>query len=246
MGSPSTKPPKWKEVGSSTTTPIQNKQRKEVRLDEYYVVVGFEVNHMDAFVNETHDLGIDYGHAFFYLVKNNRVTHVLSFGPTEAGKVGWLDKGRDNSAYRIGAFIKDGYKNARKGTPDYGITEQIKAFKMSITIGQAKKLEVETASIREKIMSGKVKYTAYLNDTCAETARDVLGSAGIETPSGSGAVKHSGLINSPVAYAVNPYMWHSNFKKAGKKETSYEPPGIDLGQKWLPLIGKGDPIYKAQ
>lgn len=245
MGASNTKPPKWKEVGVSTTTPTQNKQRKEVRLDEYYVVVGFEVNKTAAFVNETQDLGVDFGHAFFYLVKNNTLTHLLSFGPTEIGKVGWLDKGRENSTYNIGALIKDGSKNARKGTPDYGITEQIKAFKVPITIGQAKKLEMETASMRAKILSGKVKYTAYLNDTCAETSRDVLGAAGIETPSGSGAVKHSGLINWPVAYAVNPYMWHSNFKKAGNKEVTYEPPGIYDDQEWLPLIGKGDPIFKA-
>jgi LysM repeat protein len=215
-------------------------------VPEYYVVVGFEVNNPEAFVNETHNLAVDYGHAFFYVVLNKVVTKFFSFGPSGGGEVGWFDKGSatEPNKYNTGAIIKDGYKNARPGTPDYGISEKIKVFKISLTISQGVKLEAETDTVRNKIISGKQKYTAYLNDTCAETARDVLTSAGIETPSGSSKVKHSGVANFPIAYAVNPYMWHSSFIKAGKVETSFTPPVTSM-KKWTPSIGYKDPIFRS-
>lgn len=247
MGSSTDKTPKWIEVGRSTTSPVTNTQRKEVHLDEYYVVIGFEVNNLQAFVDDTQDLAMDYGHAFFYVVKNHVVTRFFSFGPTGAGKVGWFDQGNiiSPNKYDTGAMFKDGYQNARPGTPDYGISERVKAFKIPLTLKQGRLLETETDAVRARIISKQQKYTAYMNDTCAETARDILGEAGIATPSGSGAVKHSDMINWPVAYVVNPYMWYHNFKKAGKKEISYMPPGIP-DEDWRPKIGEKDPIFKVQ
>jgi hypothetical protein len=236
----------WKSVAASTTTPIANKKRKEVELiDSYYVVVGFEVNNPAAFVGNTHDLAEDYGHAFFYTVRNNIIQQRFSFGPNGPGKIGWFDSGGRNRGapnnYDIGAILKDGYKNARPGTPDYGISERMKLFKITMTKKQAEKLEEKTIKLRKEIIGGKQKYTAYINDTCAETARDLLSKSGVDTPSGSGKVKHSGIVDFPIAYATNPYMWHKNFMAAGFKELVYE---ADQ-RPWLPPLGSQDPIFSA-
>lgn len=232
---------KWSEIGKSTTTPIDNKVRKEVRVDEYYVVVGFEVNNPAAFKDGTQDLAIDYGHAFFYVVKNHIISKVFSFGPKGAGKVGWFGRGSSDTPnnYNTGAVVKDGFKNARPGNPDYAITEEVKAFKLLLTTKQGIALELETEKTRQKIIAGKQKYTAYMNDTCAETARDVLAAADISTPSGSGAVKHSGVINVSIAYAANPYKWHQNFVKAGHVEVVGK---LDDGNPAM-LLGRGDPLF---
>jgi hypothetical protein len=256
MSEPTDKKPSWVEIGRSTTTPTTNTQRKEVKVDDYYVVVGFEVNNPDAFVNDVQDLGApsrrdgsSFGHAFYYVVKNKVVSMLLSFGPAsgvdpaskEAPKIGWLDKGsRSDTApnkYDTGALIKDGRKNARLGTPDYGISELVTAFKIPLTLKQGLALEKETQAMREQISSGKQKYTVYMNDTCAETARDVLSSAGIDTPSGAGAVKHSGVANFALVYAVNPYMWHKNFAKSAYQKGSRPAEG-----EWTPKLGGKEPI----
>ena len=232
---------KWAQQASSTTTPVENKTRKEVLVDEYHVVVGFEVNEPAAFKDDTQDLAVDFGHAFFYVAKNNVITKVFSFGPNDIGKVGWADRGsrNDPNAYNTGAILKDGRKNARPGTPDYDIPDTVSAFKIKLTIKQGAALERETEAMRQKIISGKQKYTAYMNDTCAETARDVLLAANVSTPSGSGAVKHSGIVNAPIAYAVNPYMWHKNFKKAGYAEVAKKLESKEAAE----LLGKSDPLF---
>jgi hypothetical protein len=234
--------PAWKEIGRSVTTPTSKTERKEVKVDDYYVVVGFEVNNPSAFVDDVQNLDVshggDYGHAFFYVVKNKLITKVFSFGPSGKGKVGWFDQGSRYSVTNTGALIKDGYKSARPGTPDYGVTEKITAFKIALTHNQGRRLEVETDSLRSKIDSGKQKYTVWVNDTCAETARDLLSSAGVETPSGSGWIKYSGLLDKGSVYAVNPYMWAKNFSKS----TSPKAEGnmtIDP-TKW---VGRPDPLF---
>lgn len=233
----------WTQVGQSRTSPIDNKKRAEVALDSYYLVVGFEVNYPKAFVNEVHDLAVDYGHAFFYLVKNSKVIKFFSFGPAGPGKIGWFNKGEQpgfgRNAYNVGAFKKDGYRNSRPGTPDYRISELVKAFRISLSLEQARKLEAETDKARLQVLDGDIRYNATLNDTCAETAKEVLDSAGVPTPSGSGLVKHSGILNFPVAYAVNPYKWHEDFR--GKyREESYEKRGSGP---WVLTVGKDDPIF---
>lgn len=78
----------WIPVGSSQTSPIENMKRTHVALDSYYVVIGFEVNRLEAYKNDVHDLALDYGHAFFYLVKNTKIMNSFSFGPWGVGKVG--------------------------------------------------------------------------------------------------------------------------------------------------------------
>lgn len=244
MASTNEKKPQWKEVGRSVTSDPKNTTRKEVKLDDYYVVVGFEVNNALAFVDDTQDLGVDYGHAFFYEVKNGVISRVFSFGPMSAGKVGWNGKGGPDfmpNGYNRGAILKDGYKNARDGTPDYGISEKITAFKIPLTIKQGLALEKEADAMRKKIIDKKQKYTAYLNDTCAETARDVLDDAGIDTPGGSGWIKHSGVASFALVKAVNPYMWHKNFAKSSYKTGVFMPPKTT--DQWTPPVGQGDPIF---
>jgi hypothetical protein len=242
---------------SASLTPTDDRTGVTVMVkpDEYYVVVGFEVNNPLAFVDDVQDLGVHsarygngFGHAFYYVVKNKVVTKVLSFGPIRvdegsenAPKVGWLDKGsRIDTApnkYDRWAVIKDGLKNQRPGTPDYGISELVTAFKIPLTPKQGFNVEKETEAMREKIINGKQKYTVYMNDTCAETARDLLADSGIETPDGSGWVKHGDVAKYPLVKAVNPYMWHKNFTKS-----TYQMATRPAEKAWVPSLGSTDPI----
>ena len=234
----------WTKIGQSRTTPVNNTNRAEVMLDIFYLVVGFEVNYPKAFVNEVHDLSVDYGHAFFYFVKNTKIIKSFSFGPAGEGKTGWLGKGEQagfgRNAYNTGAIKKDGYRNSRPGTPDFPIRELVKAFRISLSSEQAKKLEIMTEKARLEILNGDIPYTAMLNDTCGETAKEVLDSAGIITPSGSGLVKHSKILDFPIAYAVNPYKWHKDFRDK-YKETSY--PNHSGG--FILATGDDDPIFSV-
>jgi hypothetical protein len=223
----------WVSVGSSTTSPVDNRRRAQVALDSYYVVVGFEVNKASAFIDEVHDLAIDYGHAFVYLVKNKTIKNSFSFGPGGLGKIGWFNKGK------VMTSKKDGFQNARPATADYGITEIVKAFKILVSIKQATSLEKEIEQLRREIYTGALQYSALMNDTCAETAKELLDDAGVQTPSGSGPIKHSKMANFPFVYAVNPYKWHKNFK-ASYTEMTFKPAVVG---EWIPVVGEDDPIF---
>lgn len=223
----------WFSIGSSKTSPTENKNRAQVSLDSYYVVVGFEVNHPNAFVNEIHDLAKDYGHAFIYLVKNVTIQSSFSFGPAGIGKFGWFNKGR------VMTSKKNGQQNARPATADYGITEPVKAFKINISKKQAEMLEKEINKLRVEIYTGSLEYSALMNDTCAETAKEVLDEADVPTVSGSGWVKHSGVMSSPFVYAVNPYKWHKNLKSR-YTEALFK---ADVEGEWIPVVGENDPIF---
>lgn len=246
-------PRQWAKIGEVTSTPSGGKKGKEVKVDDYYVVVGFEVNNPAAFVNDAQDLAIDYGHAFFYVVKNLLIEKVFSFGPKDSGKMGWFNQGNSNEPNwaNTGAILKDGYQNSRPGTPDYRITEKVSAFKMPLTAKLGVRLVEETEAQRQMIISGKQRYTAYMNDTCAEEARGVLSSAGVDSPEGAGIVRHSGMGIATGTYvdtrlgrylvgfrAVNPYMWHKNFKSSVFVANEYAPP-----PSWLPAVGAADPIF---
>jgi hypothetical protein len=243
VSAPAKRGENWTKIGQSETSPIDNKVRKEVQLDSYYVVIGFEVNRSHAYVDGTHDLAVDYGHAFFYLVKNTLIARVFSFGPNGPGKVGWIDKGGQRwmrNRYNTGAILKDGTTTSRPATPNYAISEPVRAFRILLSFGQAKRLEQEVDKARSQIMNQQIKYNAMFNDTCAETAKEVLDDSGIETPSGYGTVKHSGILQLPLSYSVNPYQWHRDFKASGYKEVQYKP---DKPGAWLPPIGTVDPVF---
>lgn len=225
---------KWVKIGSSATSPVSNTQRKEVFADTYYLVVGFEVNNPNAYKDRVHVLDEDYGHAFFYTTKNAAVTQFFSFGPAGAGKVGWFNSG----VRKDSAPIKDGYADSRPGTPDYEISEDIRIFKIDITASQAEGVIAETNKVRQAIISGKQQYTAWVNDTCAETAKEILDDAGIKTPAGSGPISKNGL---KLAYAVNPYRWHENFVKAGMREVRIERGA--LPKERIMVVGSMDRFY---
>ncbi|MDR3479372.1 MAG: hypothetical protein P4L91_01510 [Burkholderiaceae bacterium] len=213
----------WKNIGSSKTNSVDNTTRKEVHVEsDYGLTVGFEVNDNDAFVNDVQNLDKDYGHAFFYLTKNYEVLEFFSFGPSGLGQQG--------------KFVSP-YQNERPGTPDYPVSEAIKLFRLKLTQAQAQSLLKDTEKIRGEIISGKRKYTAYLNDTCAETARDIIKKTIPNIPDGSGQVKFAG--HNSIISVVNPYMWHKNFK-AKYKEISRYSLGYDAKQ-ILPK-GSGDPV----
>lgn len=218
-------------------TGIKNQKKKAIK--EAYVVIGFEVNNPNAFTEDdilfpnqalsfkdwlqskhgfnykqwVHHLDVDYGHAFFYVVddRKGKVVKFFSFGPNGIGKVGWFNCGSPTAAP-----IKDGYADSRPGTPDYPITETTKLFRILLTQSQFSNLIIETDKERNKILSGKQKYTAWINDTCAETAMHVLTSSGVGPPLGTG------WINMPPAwvYAVSPYKWHYNFVMSRYQEVT--------------------------
>jgi hypothetical protein len=80
-----------------------------------------------------------------------------------------------------------------------------------------------------------------MNDTCAETAKEIPGNAGIDKPSGYGAVKHSKILPFSISYSVNPYKWHANFRAGGFAERVFENPSTPAG--WTPPVNEGDPIF---
>jgi len=224
---------KWMSVGSSQTSPIENTKRAQVSLDSYYVVVGFEVNEPNAFIDGVHNLAVDYGHAFFYLVKNVTIVKSFSFGPSGIGKIGWFGNGRYLT------YKKDGIQNARPATADYEITERVKAFKVQVSIQQATALSTEIDKARVEIYCRRLDYSPIMNDTCAETAKGILDESGVRTPSGSGWVTNTRLVRFPVVYGVNPYSWHANFKEILPEHT-FSP---ELQGQWIPMIGEDDPIF---
>lgn len=221
--------PRYKEVDRSTTTPTTQTERKEVKISLPYVVVGFEVNNPKghAFDNLVQNLDVDnggdYGHAFFYLVENGKIVRLFSFGPNgELGKVGWLDLGNKYPATRNGAKIKDGYKDERPSTGNYQISEATRLFRIDVTKAQVDKLKAATDKLVNDINKGYEPYTVWRNDTCAETARDLLLKADIKTPEGAGKIK-APTLGEIWFTMVNPYMWHHNFKQAGYQEVKQEP-----------------------
>lgn len=234
----------WKKAGALTSKKEGAKNPEVVTVTQNYVVIGFEVNFPEAFKDSIHILDVDYGHAFFYVVNQSKISRLFSFGPNGAGTVSAVNP------------LKDGYKNSRPGTPDYLIEKATKLFRIKLTSTQIRTLEAETDKVRQKIIAGDAKYSALVNDTCAETAREVLSAASISTPSARGkvaattaSVPKPGLRNDfpyvgiknenvrvVVAVADNPYMWHHNFKKEGHKEVSKEP------LKWFEHITKVDPL----
>jgi hypothetical protein len=245
---------KWLKIGETTTTPSGEPKGTDVEIDDCYVVVGFEVNQPAAFLNDVHDLYVDYGHAFFYVVKNALIETHYSFGPGGgAGKVGWLDRGNleGTALANRGALLKNGEMNTRLGTADYPIKEDVSAFKIQLTPAVGAVLIEETTTRRQEVKSGKRPYIAYMNDTCASEARELLSAAGVNTPEGAGVVKHSGFglatsvfIDLPIGSrrfgftAVNPYMWHKNFEASEYPSAKY-----GGAMYWVPAAGAADPIF---
>ena len=204
--------------GQTATPPSQggvNVQPVNItRPPKYIVTIGFEVNHIaTAFIGETQDLSVDYGHAFFYITRDDEVTVFFSFGPSG---------GKYSSKPPYKPFQ---YSGRRPGTTLYPITEVSHLIRLQITEKQATDVKVETEKFTQRVNNGKEHYTAIFNDTCAETARDMLTYGGVDTPSGSGPVKGIGAdFVTQRINVVNPYMWHKRLLNQYKGQISYPGP----------------------
>lgn len=233
--------------GNTATPPSQggvNIQPVNItRPPKYILTVGFEVNYPNAYVNRTQDLSVDYGHAFFYITKDDVVTVFFSFGP--------------NGAATPGKFT-DEYTGRRPGNTSYGIGEITELYRFTITEKQAKDVKTAADAFTAKVNAGKEFYTASMNDTCAETARDILAEGGVSTPNGSGPVKGGGVdwVTTHGSF-VNPYRWNEDFLKEYGPGITYLgprgaaglqriPPGtgrnIFIRPKWILSDGDIDPL----
>ncbi|WP_146000675.1 hypothetical protein [Chimaeribacter coloradensis] len=220
-----------------------NTQKVAITKNKYILSVGFEVNRPKAFINDTQDLSVDYGHAFFYTTENHKTRTFFSFGPNSLGEPG---------------KITNEYNGKRKATTNYPITEIAQIFRFKITKSQLEKIEEVSKKFTLKVKEEKEFYNASQNDTCAETARDILTEAGIQTPDGSGHVIGTGSkIADVIAFAeiVNPYMWHKGFNEKYAYPVLYYGPGgkenlnsskdnllIEVQPEWYLNYGDDDPL----
>jgi len=178
----------------------------QIRRKTYILTVGFEVNHPSAFINGIQDLSVDYGHAFFYITKNNEVDIFFSFGP---------------KGLAVPGKITDEYSGARPGSTNYSITEVTRLFRLKISEEIAINVKDNADAFTAKVNAGTEHYYAFMNDTCAETARDILSAGGVSTPPGSGPIKGVGSDEiTTMGSFVNPYSWYFDFLK------KYENTGI--------------------
>lgn len=195
--------------GQSRSNP-QNNQTVRIS-DQIYLIIGFEVNVSSAYNVRTNtqnldiDNGGDYGHAFFFTIKNGRVVTFFSFGPRGGA-----------SPYLIESLVGiDEHTGRRPATTSYAITEIATLFKFKISQAQLDRIKYRADLTKKGVMRGLVKYTVYVNDTCAETARDILKNAGISTPYGGGRVVTPSRFANNITTSVdmvNPYSWHYHIK----------------------------------
>jgi len=205
----------------------------------YILTIGFEVNHPEAFVDGIQDLSVDYGHAFFYVTRSDEVTTFFSFGPKGLGTPG---------------KITDEYNGRRPATTSYQISEVSRNFRLIITEIQAVETVDKVDAFTKDVNDGKEFYDASKNDTCAETAKDILDGVGISTPEGSGPVSGGGVDWFTGKFNfTNPYMWYSNFCKeygepviyiGGNGNYSLSGNSFELktGERWILNAGDKDPL----
>jgi len=187
------------EISGADSPDDVNITNVQIKRKVYILTVGFEVNHPEAYVGGVQDLSIDYGHAFFYVTKNNIVTVFFSFGPK-----GFAEPGK----------ITDEYSGARPGDTSYAITEVTRLFRLKISEEMAGEVSKASKVFTEKVNAGSEHYYAFKNKTCAATSRDMLIECGVTTPSGSGPIKGVGVdwLTMKGSF-VNPYKWYDNFSK---------------------------------
>lgn len=216
-----------------------------VQVDKYYVVIGVEANNENAYRDEKitfshkvakHQIltgqGFDYGHAFFYVVKNDEVFCFFSFGPSAGKKLG-------NNAL------------GNASTCQYPITEVAQLFYIEIVAEIADLIKKDVSQLYkesnnfiynkesgewESIKSNDKKYRVLSNETCAKEAEHILKKHLNErVPSGLGYVKWKKISKKE----VNPYAWHENLVSSGlKKYTFPEYPKIGKGVDLLVAFNK--------
>lgn len=185
-------------TSGTTQQQPQTTVNQQISNPKYVVTIGFEVNQIDAaFKDDIQDLSVDYGHAFFYITdENNKVYLFFSFGPGGGGKFPFT------------------YAGKRPGDTSYTISEICNLLRFDITKEQAEKVKKAADEFTDKVNKGEEKYFALGNDTCAETAYDILAEGGVNTPSAKGRVKPGMFLVNWIASLFtfkNPYMWHKRF-----------------------------------
>lgn len=182
-------------------TAASDKPITELKTDIYYVVIMIDASHPEKafgyrrypfstpFKYHTPVPGVgDPGHTLYYIVKNGVIQAVYSLGPKSA-----LQAARGQA------------------TADCTMKTMAYAFKFNISKDKAIKLINETNEKRKLIAEGKIIYNAFVNDTCASTALDILRPYIPSLPQGRGKVGIDGIFIN----AVTPYWLFEDFKKAG-------------------------------
>lgn len=131
-----------------------------------------------------------------YVVKNRVIQTVLSFGPRAIYYV------------VIGLTIVD-----------CSIKNMVYAFKYNLTKDKAEKIISETNKLRKQIDSNIYFYNGLTNDTCAETALQILRHFIPSLPKGKGLV--GGYKVMIFAKAVTPYWLFEDFKKMRVQYKTY-------------------------
>lgn len=224
--------------------------QSDVVLDQFHLLIGFEINQVEtAFVKKNisafskkidfvqilsgedengEPIG-DYGHAFFYLTKNQIVETFFSFGPSGEGKIKMKPGNTEQPK-----FYADGAANSRPSTGSYAITEVVRIFRFEITEDEFNKIIAGTNKVLMKIENGK-PYRAITNDTCAEEAQDILDNVLNWLPDGKGYIENNGTI-FPFKM-VSPYAWAKQFYDQYKMAYTYPE---------YPIKGKGNSILKSE
>lgn len=222
-------------VVSNAIAQASPENNKTIQIsDEYYLIIGFEVNLLESIVidgdtyekafekaTNTQDLTVEdgYGHNYFITIKNGIVDTFFSFGPGVDPNAGTLEE-IEESTYATPSFIErqkgiDRFSGERPGDTEYSITEVSQIFKFKINKEQLNNIQLHANNFKAKVISQEEKYTAYKNDTCAETAKDILDLANIPTPNGEGHVHTSSdLANKLIGNKtyVTPYSWHDQLE----------------------------------
>lgn len=214
----------------------------EVEVDDYYVVIGIEANVHEAYQmekvtfsnkKEKHQFlsgpNLDWGHAFFYVVKNEEVQCFFSFGPSAGKKMG-ENRVIGNSA-----------------TCQYPIGEVAQLYVLKINAFDADIIKSKVTNVYKKtnnqyydfeseewrdVNSNDKKYRALTNETCAKEAYLIL-SAGLgknKIPDAKGYIKIYGISKN----AICPYAWNENLLNSNLTHHIYpEYPNIGKAKELL-------------
>ncbi|AOA57355.1 hypothetical protein [Acinetobacter larvae] len=243
---------------NETYSTEENKPTSVIKIDQYYLVVGFEVNVPQAYRNakttlsrkiEKHQFmdgnGVwDWGHAFFYIVKNEAVYCFFSYGPS-------IDKSEAQA--RGERKTGGGSIIGTSATCQYDIGEVAQLFTVDIDKETADKIKADVDAIYmqtnnyiyneeteewERHQSMDKKYRALTNETCAKEAEEILRKhLAPQIPAGMGYVKVKGLSKK----AVNPYAWHEKVAAANLNHYTFpEYPNVGRAEKLLAAYNEVD------
>lgn len=215
----------------------------KIKVDQYYVVIGVEANNENAYREDKITFSnkiakhqylsgpnLDWGHAFFYVVHNEKVICFFSFGPSAGKKLG------ENKI--IG--------NA--STCQYSIGEVTQMYVLKIDEDSAHKIKKDVEQMYLKsnnqmydeeseswvtYSSNEKKYRAITNETCAKEAYNILLKyLGNKIPNAFGYIKTYGISKN----AICPYAWNESLNSSKLNHYIYPE---------YPKIGKAKDLLAA-